>query len=42
MTNPSNPTNAYALPSVSIATARKDASAMGDVCDAIVGTREAS
>ena len=39
---PSNLTNAYTVPSVSITTARTGASAMADVCDAIVGTREAS
>ena len=42
MTNPSDPTNAYALPSVSITIARTGASAMADVCDTIVGTRAAS
>ena len=42
MTNPSNPTHSRAMPSVSITIARTGASAMADVCDAIVETREAS
>ena len=40
--NPSNPTHSRTMPSVSINIARTGASAMGDVCDAIVGIRAAS